>query len=120
MKKCLVVDDVEVTRFITEQIAASLGLEFQAVATAEESMDALRKSGVDVVLLDWHLRKSSGLDLLKEIKAEFGPRVKVIIFSGVEGPEKTAEAEKAGADAYLEKPTTKEKLEKCLIKMGVL
>ena len=120
MKKCLVVDDVEVTRFIVEQIVTSLGMGILAVATPEEATEILHKHAIDVVILDWHLRKSSGIDLLKNIKASLGTSVKVIVFSGVEGSDKETEARHAGADAFMEKPTTKENLEKCLKNLGVL
>ena len=120
MKKCLIVDDVEVTRFTIEQIIAGFGLEFFAAATAEEAMDILKKNTIDVIFLDWHLRKKSGLDLLKEIKTVFGSRVRVVVFSGIEGPDKLVEAKQAGADIFLEKPTTRQKLEKCLKELGAL
>jgi CheY-like chemotaxis protein len=120
MKKCLVIDDVEVTQFTVEQIIGSLGMESLAVATKEEAIDALRKNKFDIILLDWHLRKASGIDLLKEIKGTVGSRAKLVIFSGIEGADKEKEALQAGADAFLEKPTTQEKVETCLKKLGVL
>jgi CheY-like chemotaxis protein len=118
MKKCLVIDDVEVTRFTSEQILKALGMVPVAVATFDEALAELRKSTFEVVLLDWHLRKISGLDLIANVKAAGGG--KVIVFSGVEGLEKKDEALRAGADAFLEKPTTKEKLEACFKDVGII
>jgi CheY-like chemotaxis protein len=118
MKKCLIVDDVEVTRFTTEQILVPLGVEALTVSTPEEALAKLEQVSVDAVLLDWHLRKNSGLDLISKIK-ELG-RAKIVVFSGVEGQEKRNEALQSGADAFLEKPTTKEKLEACLKGVGIL
>jgi len=118
MKKCLVVDDVEVTRFTSEQIITSLGLHAVTVATAEEAFSAMEDETFDLILLDWHLRKASGLDILQKLKSDSGSHPRVIVFSGVEGAEKQAEAIKAGADAFLEKPTTKDKLANCLKEIG--
>jgi len=120
MKKCLIVDDVEVTRFTSEKIIAALGLSAVSVATSDEAFAAMQKETFDLVLLDWHLRKASGLDILKKIKSTIGTHPRIIVFSGVEGAEKQAEAIHAGADAFLEKPTTKDKLEVCLKDIGLI
>lgn len=120
MTKCLIVDDVEVSRFTSEQILAALGLTTVTAATIEEGLAALEDNNIGVVLLDWHLRKISGLDMLAKIREKHGKNVRVIMFSGVEGADKQIEAIKAGADAFLEKPTTKEKVQACLKSVGVL
>jgi CheY-like chemotaxis protein len=120
MKKCLVVDDVEVTRFTVEQIVDSLGFEAISVPGQQEAIDALKKGSVDLVLLDWHLRKTQGLDLIGKIRELQGNKAKIVVFSGVEGADKEQEARQSGADAFLEKPTTKEKLQDCLKKIGAI
>lgn len=119
MKLCLIVDDVEVTRYTSEQFVAALGLETLTATSGDEALQMIRTKPVEVVLLDWHLRKDSGLDLIAKIKS-VSPHIKTIIFSGVEGPEKRAEALKAGADSFLEKPTTKAKIQACFQEVGVL
>jgi CheY-like chemotaxis protein len=120
MKKCLIVDDVEVTRFTSEQIIRALGLDSQSAETAEEAIAAVQKESFDVLLLDWHLRHRSGLDVLKAARAARCAGAKIILFSGIEGAEKETEARTSGADAFLEKPTTKDKLKTCLEKLGIL
>ena len=120
MKKCLVIDDVEVTLFTTKRIMVELGIDLVMGNTIEEGLDALRANTIDVVLLDWHLRKQSGLVLLQKIREEFGTKIPVIMFSGVEGQDTCAEALQAGANAFLEKPTTKDKLQKCLQDLKIL
>lgn len=120
MKKCLVIDDVEVTRFTSEQIITSLGLGVVVASNEQEAMEVLNKDNIDYVFLDWHLRKESGLDVLKKIKSLYGARIKVAIFSAVEAMDKKDEAMQAGADAFLEKPTTKEKVQSCLKNFGAL
>lgn len=120
MKKCLVIDDVEVTLFTTKRIMTELGVDLVMGNTIEEGLDALRNDTIDVVLLDWHLRRQSGLVLLQKIREEFGNKIPVIMFSGVEGADKRTEALQAGANAFLEKPTTKEKLLTCLQDLKIL
>lgn len=119
MPKCLVVDDVEVTRFTAQEYLSELGIEVAVAKDGDQALDTLRRSQVDVVLLDWHLKKASGLDLLKNIRKEFPRSLPVIVFSGVEGQAKANEAINAGANSFLEKPTTKEKLAVCLKGLGI-
>lgn len=119
MKKCLVVDDVEVTRCASEEFAKALGVSVVSVIDGEAAMQSLPHGGFDVVLLDWHLRKDSGLDLISQMRA-IAPRIKIVVFSGVEGEDKRGEALRAGADAFLEKPTTKAKIEKTFKEVGIL
>jgi two-component system response regulator HydG len=120
MKKCLIVDDVEVTRFTVEEMSVLLGLEVKSAATADEAYKIIEANSIDVVLLDWHLRKASGIDVLKEIKAKHGSRIKVVMISGVEQADKAREAREAGADAFLQKPTTLEHLKDCFTEIKVL
>jgi len=120
MKKCLIVDDVEVTRFTVEEMATALGLEVKTASTAEEAYKVIEENKIDVVLLDWHLRKASGIDVLKQIKAAHGAGIKVVMISGVELAEKAEEARNAGADAFLQKPTNQENLKSCFSSIGVL
>ncbi len=118
MAKCLVVDDVEVTRFTTKEILAELQVDSVMANDPGEALKVLKGGGIDVILLDWHLGKESGLDLLQTIRSEYGS-LPVIVFSGVEGEEKSKEAIDAGANSFLVKPTTKEKVEGALSKVGI-
>ena len=120
MQKCLIVDDVQVTLFSTKKALTSLGVESFGVSTSEEALNSLRKETYDLVFLDWHLGKKSGIDVLKTIRTEHGKKPHVVMCSGVEGSNKASEALAAGADAFLEKPTTPEKVKKCLQDLGLL
>lgn len=119
MTKCLVVDDVEVSRFTAKEFLSDLGMEVVVAADGPQALAELERSPVDVAFLDWHLGSASGLDVLKEIRAKFGSRVQVVVFSGVEGGENATQATNAGANRFLEKPTTKDKLRDCLKGLGI-
>lgn len=114
MTKCLVVDDVEVTRFTATEFLTDMGVEVVVASNRDEALSQLRMSRVDVVLLDWHLGRVSAADLLAEIRAEFGASLSVVVFSGVDPKISKKEALGAGANSFLEKPTTRELLERCL------
>ena len=114
MTTCLVIDDVEVTRYVATEFLSDMGVNVLIANNGEEALKTLRQKPVDVVLLDWHLGHSSGIDLLHEIRAEFGDRLAVVVFSGIESHSRAHEALDAGANSFLVKPTTREKLERCL------
>jgi len=119
MVKCLVIDDVKVTRYTAETFLEELGVSVVSVENAERAKDVLSRDRFDFILLDWHLRGDSGLDFLREIREKSSAKVPVIVFSGVEGQAKASEAISAGANAFLEKPTTKENLSRCIGNIGI-
>ncbi len=120
MLTCLVVDDVTVTRFAARTFLESIGVNVIEVEDGASAIAALNAGGVDVVLLDWHLKKKSGLELLGVIREKFGDNIKVIMFSGVESADKVDEARKAGANGFISKPTTKEKIEAEFKSIGII
>lgn len=119
MYKCLIVDDVEVTRFTTKKFLSDLNVEILTAADPNEAEEILKQNTIDIIFMDWHLGKESGIDLMKKIKDQYGAQQKVIIISGVEGSERAQEALSAGANGFLEKPTTKDKLKECLHMNGL-
>jgi DNA-binding NtrC family response regulator len=120
MKKCLIVDDVEVTRFSTSYFLSEIGIESIAVGNITDAMKHLNGSKFDALFLDWHIGKDSGIELLKKIRIEFGNSMPVIVFSGVEKQSAAPEAIQAGANVFIEKPTTKEKLNGALKSIGLI
>lgn len=113
MKRCLIIDDVEVSRYALALFLEDLGLEAQEAESAVEAMGKLKKGRVDVIFLDWHLRRESGLDFINDLKIA-SDNCPIIVISGVEGQEKAAEARAAGAHAFIEKPATRQKIENAL------
>lgn len=119
MPKCLVIDDVEVTRFTTDQFLSEMGFDVAAANDLDQAAESLRSGHYDVILLDWHIGKTSGIDFLKDMRGKMNIRTPVIVFSGVENQGNAGIAINAGANAFLEKPTTKEKLTACMKNIGI-
>jgi len=120
MATCLVVDDVTVSLFTARTFLEELGLDVKQASDGEGALKTLDDGGVDVMLLDWHLKKKSGLELLEVIRNKHGNGMKVIVFSGVEDSARADDAIIAGANGYMTKPTTKYKLEHELKSVGIL
>lgn len=104
MKKILVVDDHPEIRKL---IKIALGYKFivTEAANAEEASNRLSEDRPDLVLLDIMMPGINGLDwclMVKKIaKLE---HIKIIIVSGRSEPDDFANANLAGADAYITKP----------------
>lgn len=85
-------------RFLTRA-----GYQVRTFTSGEEALEALRKDPPKVLVTDKHMTGMGGLELAR-LTAEFDPRVRVILMTGV-GDEDTAQAAlRVGAADYLKKP----------------
>jgi DNA-binding NarL/FixJ family response regulator len=81
--------------------------ELKVVAEAENGVEALqlvRSTNIDVVVLDMSMPEMSGLDCLKQIKAEF-PDMPVLVFSMHPEDQYEQRVLQAGASGYITKRT---------------
>jgi two-component system nitrogen regulation response regulator NtrX len=100
-KTILLVDD---ERSIRESLSKILRAENYEVVLAENGQEAIEKRGaerIDLVILDLNLPEKNGWDTLEWL-AEINPLLPVVIITGRSN--QRALAEKAGADALMEKP----------------
>jgi two-component system response regulator AtoC len=79
------------------------GYEAVAVHTGEDGIDRLDAFLPDVVVLDYHLPKMNGLEVLSQLRSKI-PFIKVIIITGNATVEIAVQAMKLGAYDYLSKP----------------
>jgi DNA-binding NtrC family response regulator len=98
----LVVDDDPSIRQTMEAIVRAAGMTPLTAASGEEGLQALRRSAVDVMLLDVQLPGMSGLEVLRQVR-EGNPDVGVIMVSVVKEIPIAVEAIKLGALDYLTK-----------------
>ncbi len=73
-----------------------------SVDDGEALIDFIRKTPVDIILMEIDLPKLNGLTVLRVLKAEF-PNIKAIIFSGQPEEVYAINAIKAGASGYISK-----------------
>lgn len=103
----LIVDDSEITCKLLKFIAES-DPHIKVIGTCSNGIEALefiKKSSVDVILMDLHMPKLDGFETTRKIMAT--KPIPIIIFSGDYTPKdtlKTFQALEAGALAILEKP----------------
>jgi len=113
-RRVLVVDDEEYVRDATEQALEDADYQVAAVASAHEALAWIdeRDGGVDVVVTDLQMPDADGLALIRALRAEY-PRLPVVAISGL-ADGRTEEALDAGAQSFLSKPITAEKLQEAL------
>ena len=111
MIRILVVDDHAIVREGLKQILADvtdLSVRDEA-ANGQEALEKIRGGEFDCVLLDISMPGRSGLEVLKEIKAE-RPRLPVLILSMHAEEQYAIRALKAGASGYLTKASAPDEL----------
>lgn len=117
--KFLVVDDFSTMRRIVRNLLKELG--FQNVDEAEDGVAALSKlrgAQFDFVVSDWNMPNMTGIDLLKEIRADANLKhLPVLMVTAEAKKENIVSAAQAGANGYIVKPFTAATLEEKLNKI---
>ncbi len=119
--KILVVDDFSATRTIVINYLSKLG--YKNTIEAEDGFSALArlKSALfDLVVTDWSMSDMSGLDLLKQMRADSDLKhIPVLMVTSEDLQGNIVTAIKAGLNDYIVRPfeehTFKQKLEKIFV-----
>jgi DNA-binding NtrC family response regulator len=101
--RILIVDDNEVFRLPLQRALEAAGFEVIAVPSAEDALDVLDGSTVDVLLTDQRLPGMDGVQLITRVKATH-PAIGIIAMTAYGTIESAVEARRRGADDYLVKP----------------
>jgi len=105
----LIVDDEPSIRDACAEVARQAGMKAIPVATAEEALEVLENSAVDIVLTDLMLQQTSGLDLLKRVH-DTSPTLPVIVLTQYGTIDSAVAATRLGAVDYVTKPFRIEEL----------
>jgi len=116
----LVVDDYNTMRRIVSNLLGQIG--FHSIDEAEDGSSALRKlrqRSFGLVISDWNMKPMSGLELLKEVRADATLKATPFIMITAESKtENVIAAKEAGVNNYIVKPfnadTLKKKIEAVL------
>lgn len=106
-KRILIVDDLPFDVILTARtLLACVGeVEFVVAADGEEALRRLTQgTAFDVVLLDLHLPKVDGFEVLKELNSKpFLSNVPIIMLSSSRNPEERRRTQMLGAAGFVEK-----------------
>ncbi|MBC7252927.1 MAG: response regulator [Actinobacteria bacterium] len=109
--KLLIVDDNEGVRHLVSRWLERAGFRVEEAGDGAEAVEMVRKDPPDVILADIRMPKIDGIELARIVKSEF-PHVKIILMTAYSSPQTIAQAKREGVDDYLEKPFTKDQVEK--------
>ena len=102
--RIVVADDHAIVREGLKQILGAQA-DFQVVAEASDGHEALkrvRELGFDVLLLDMSMPGKSGVELIKQVRAE-KPKLRILVLTMHEEHQYAVRAIRAGASGYLTK-----------------
>jgi DNA-binding NtrC family response regulator len=105
----LIVDDDEHIREVCRSVAVDCGLKVMDVSTAEEALEVLELSSVDILLTDLRLPGTNGLELLKRVTVTY-PDIAVVMLTQYGTIDSAVEATRVGAADYVTKPFRVEEL----------
>jgi DNA-binding NtrC family response regulator len=114
MANILVVDDELGIRDLLSEILNDEGHNVELAENAAQARNARLRSRPDLVLLDIWMPDTDGVTLLKEWSTTGQLTMPVIMMSGHATIETAVEATKIGANSFLEKPITMQKLLKAV------
>ncbi|WP_287155303.1 response regulator [Candidatus Solincola tengchongensis] len=109
--KLLIVDDNEGVRHLVSRWLERAGFRVEEASDGAEAVEMVRKNPPDVILADIRMPKIDGIELARIVKSEF-PGIKIILMTAYSSPQTIAQAKREGVDDYLEKPFTKDQVEK--------
>lgn len=118
--KLMLVDDHNLVREGIRRILEK-EKEFKIIGEATDGLEAVKKAvrlNPDIILMDINMPNSNGLEALRKIK-DLGIKCKVIILTTEAKKEYIIEANKIGAEAYLEKTITSSNLIKVIRNVNI-
>jgi two-component system chemotaxis response regulator CheY len=104
----LVIDDVNTMRVQIKDLLKSFGFRKVTLASSgEEAKAAIETETFNLILCDWHMAPTDGLEFLKYIRSHDTYKgVPFVMITAESTKERVVEAIKTGVDDYLVKPLT--------------
>lgn len=113
----LVVDDYNTMRRIVRNLLKQLGFDnADEAADGSEALKKLREKPFGMVISDWNMEPMSGMELLKQVRADDKLKMLPFIMVTAESkPENVIAAKQAGVSNYIVKPFNAETLKTKLV-----
>ena len=104
--RILVADDQQANRTVLCRILERAGHKVQQACDGEQALDQLELDNIDLAIVDMHMPRLSGLDVLRQLRfmQAGGRKTPVIVLSADATAQAARDAEEAGAPAFLTKP----------------
>ena len=111
----IVDDDVEFSRSLQRTLCKA-GFVSTLAHDAGEALHLLGTESFDLVITDYQMGRSSGLDVISALRARLN-RAKILLLSAFGDEEWTANPARLGADACLSKPVKRKAILDCISRL---
>ncbi|MCS6808014.1 MAG: response regulator [Bacteroidota bacterium] len=119
-KTALVVDDTEMHRSATRTYLIMSGFKVDVANDGLEAMKLLNTKTFDLIVADIEMPNMNGMELLKRIRNhKQSSATPVIMLSTLDSPEMQTKLKQLGANYYLVKPFTGERIKAALQAVGL-
>ena len=117
--KILLADSSTFTRILLANALETLGFEVVAVAKdGREALDKFEQHRPDIALIDLALEGIDGIDVIRALTThDPSAAVALLMPENMDDPDIIVEAVRAGAKAYIKKPTSGEEIKARLTKL---
>jgi two-component system sensor histidine kinase RpfC len=104
--RVLVADDQQANRTVLTRLLERAGHKVQQACDGEQALDQLETDNIDLAILDMHMPRFTGLDVLRQLRymQAGGRQTPVIVLSADATAQAARDALEAGAPAFLTKP----------------
>jgi two-component system, sensor histidine kinase ChiS len=113
-RELLLVDDDEFTRLVTSRMLPSPPFHVATASNGQAAADVMARRWPDYLLLDMEMPLRGGIETVlwtrEQEAAQRHPRCRVIMMSGNDDEASSARALQSGADRFLVKPVSRERL----------
>ena len=107
----LIVEDDSATREMLRLCLEQAGLKSRGAANSEEALTSLAEQCPALILLDWMLPTTSGIELLRQLRRNpLSQRIPVILLTARDEEDDRVRGLECGADDYVTKPFSKREL----------
>lgn len=113
----LIVDDEANQRNLLAGYLKKKGYNAIEASSAQQGIELANKNMVDLILTDFKMPDKTGLDLLKEVRAN-NPEAAIVIMTAFGTIENAVDAMRAGAYDYITKPIDFDDLEMLIQRLG--
>lgn len=104
--KVLVAEDEVDIQFLYEAWFTREGFDVTIAPDGEAALSAVESEDFDCIVLDVMMPRMDGLEVCRRIRSAGHSHVPIVMVSALARPEDIAAGMEAGADAYVDKPTT--------------
>lgn len=117
--RALIVDDSRFVRIFLRKLLQEQGVECEEASGGEEGLGRLRSEPFDLALLDVNMPGMNGIEMVKHIREDGFPNLKIMMVTTEAENESIVRALEAGADEYLMKPFDGEALAEKMAMLGL-